>query len=303
MTTAVCDDFRWAGRLGGPHVDVEDILQEVFMVVHRQLASFRGDSLVTTWLFAITRNRQAAVAKRSPPALPFDRTVFVLFEIEGLPGEEVVALTGLSIATLRVQLMAGVGWALRPNVRPVEPAASVAAFDPPPFEGRTASPAGEVVPPPQATAAPSTSDDLNLKVFTATYLGGTGDDAPVAVAILDTQTILYGGILGQGDLGTKAHQLFDGGDAALVRLGRQGRNVLSVTRIGRSLTDMKVDGLGRVLVLGQPFGLVALDNRAQEVLWKNVFWVPGLAWDQMGPLGCSMRWMAPCGLFPSKDSR
>src|SRR5437879_2718197 len=47
---------RWAARLGGPWVEVEDVLQEVFVVAHRQLPSFRGDSRVSTWLFAITRN-------------------------------------------------------------------------------------------------------------------------------------------------------------------------------------------------------------------------------------------------------
>jgi RNA polymerase sigma-70 factor (ECF subfamily) len=45
---------RWAARLGGPGVDVEDITQEVFVVVDRQLREFRHDSQVATWLFSIT---------------------------------------------------------------------------------------------------------------------------------------------------------------------------------------------------------------------------------------------------------
>ena len=45
---------RWAGRLGGPGVDVEDITQEVFLVVDRRLREFRHDSRPSTWLFSIT---------------------------------------------------------------------------------------------------------------------------------------------------------------------------------------------------------------------------------------------------------
>ena len=46
---------RWVAALGGPLVDVEDAVQEVFMVAHRRLSEFRGDAKVTTWLFQITR--------------------------------------------------------------------------------------------------------------------------------------------------------------------------------------------------------------------------------------------------------
>lgn len=45
---------RWAARLGGPGVDVEDITQEVFLVVDRRLREFRHESRVSTWLFSIT---------------------------------------------------------------------------------------------------------------------------------------------------------------------------------------------------------------------------------------------------------
>jgi RNA polymerase sigma-70 factor (ECF subfamily) len=45
---------RWAARLGGPGVDVEDVAQEVFVVVNRKLGGFRGESRLATWLFSIT---------------------------------------------------------------------------------------------------------------------------------------------------------------------------------------------------------------------------------------------------------
>jgi RNA polymerase sigma-70 factor (ECF subfamily) len=50
------DVARWAQRLGGPAIDVEDVVHEVFLVVHGQLAGFRGDAKVSTWLYRITEN-------------------------------------------------------------------------------------------------------------------------------------------------------------------------------------------------------------------------------------------------------
>jgi RNA polymerase sigma-70 factor, ECF subfamily len=45
---------RWAARLAGPGFDVEDIVHDVFLVVQRRLPEFRGDALVSTWLYEIT---------------------------------------------------------------------------------------------------------------------------------------------------------------------------------------------------------------------------------------------------------
>lgn len=48
---------RWAGRLGGPCIDVEDVVQDVFLTAHRLLPGFRGEAKITTWLFRITQNQ------------------------------------------------------------------------------------------------------------------------------------------------------------------------------------------------------------------------------------------------------
>lgn len=50
---------KWVRRLWGPGgvvgaAEVEDLLQEVFLVVQRRLPTFRGESALTTWLYAIT---------------------------------------------------------------------------------------------------------------------------------------------------------------------------------------------------------------------------------------------------------
>lgn len=50
-------DFVWrtARRLGVPEAFLDDVVQEVFVVVHRQLDGFEGRSSLKTWLFGITR--------------------------------------------------------------------------------------------------------------------------------------------------------------------------------------------------------------------------------------------------------
>lgn len=45
---------RWAERLAGPSLDVEDIVHEVFVVAYARIGGFRGDSSLGTWLFGIT---------------------------------------------------------------------------------------------------------------------------------------------------------------------------------------------------------------------------------------------------------
>jgi RNA polymerase sigma-70 factor (ECF subfamily) len=48
------DVAAWARRLGGPELDVEDIVHEVFLVVQRRLPEWRGEAKITTWLYEIT---------------------------------------------------------------------------------------------------------------------------------------------------------------------------------------------------------------------------------------------------------
>jgi RNA polymerase sigma-70 factor, ECF subfamily len=55
---------RWAARLGGPGADAEDLTQEVFLVVNRRLADYRGESRVSTWLFGITAKVAANERRR-----------------------------------------------------------------------------------------------------------------------------------------------------------------------------------------------------------------------------------------------
>jgi RNA polymerase sigma-70 factor (ECF subfamily) len=135
------DVSRWARRLGGPGVDAEDVLHEVFVVAQRRLPEFRGEAKISTWLYAITL-RVVQEARRKarwrrwlhlappspgpPPATPLEafesrrasevtyrlldqlpeaeRGALILFELEGLSGEQIAALTGEAVGTIWVRL-------------------------------------------------------------------------------------------------------------------------------------------------------------------------------------------------------
>jgi RNA polymerase sigma-70 factor (ECF subfamily) len=72
--------FVWKSvrRLGVPDAEVDDVVQDVFMIVHRRLADFEGRSKITTWLFAIAyrvvkdhrRSRLGAVRREAAVAPP-----------------------------------------------------------------------------------------------------------------------------------------------------------------------------------------------------------------------------------------
>jgi RNA polymerase sigma-70 factor (ECF subfamily) len=133
---------RAASRGGAAGADLEDIVQEVFLQVHRSLNDFRGQSKFSTWLHRVTVNvvlmsRRAARSRpvftseisdnepdhgRSPDEeasrsrrvdafrrvldrLPEKkRTVFVLHEIEGLAPAEIASLVDAPVLTVRTRL-------------------------------------------------------------------------------------------------------------------------------------------------------------------------------------------------------
>jgi RNA polymerase sigma-70 factor, ECF subfamily len=68
--------WRALRHLGVSEANVEDASQDVFMVVHRRLADFRGDSSVKTWIYGICvrvaseHRRRAHVVREIPSAEP-----------------------------------------------------------------------------------------------------------------------------------------------------------------------------------------------------------------------------------------
>jgi RNA polymerase sigma-70 factor (ECF subfamily) len=135
---------RWVLRLGGPSFDGADAVQEVFAVVAERLPTFRGESKLATWLYGITENVVRQLRRRErvrrwffgveseridPPAAgpqPLEvieqrqsneqvyraldrlrepyRSALILFELEGLSGQEIAELKGCNVATVWVWL-------------------------------------------------------------------------------------------------------------------------------------------------------------------------------------------------------
>jgi RNA polymerase sigma-70 factor, ECF subfamily len=132
-------DFAWRTlrRMGVPNDDLDDAMQDVFLTVHRTLGGFRGRSSVSTWLFTICRSvardrrmrahrRYEVQAADAPDAIDLRadpearaehgqrlhaletvldgmdshlRNVFVLFEIEGMTGDEISEALGIPPGT------------------------------------------------------------------------------------------------------------------------------------------------------------------------------------------------------------
>lgn len=126
-------------RLGTPRQDVDDLLQEVFVVAHRKGGFVKGQAQPRSWLGAIatniartgqrTRRRRREDAdspaleqvttqahseteslsrvrlERALAALPLEqRAAFVLFELEGESCESIAAVWGVPVGTVYSRL-------------------------------------------------------------------------------------------------------------------------------------------------------------------------------------------------------
>jgi RNA polymerase sigma-70 factor, ECF subfamily len=138
------DVSRWIRALGGLEADRDDIVQEVFLVVRRRLKAFDGANVagwlyrITTrqvrdfrrraWVKHIFTRRRSQEPEMlahagSSPAAALERkeeqrvlhallakmaearrTAFVLFEIEGLSGEEIARIQSIPVNTVWTRL-------------------------------------------------------------------------------------------------------------------------------------------------------------------------------------------------------
>jgi RNA polymerase sigma-70 factor, ECF subfamily len=143
FTTEAPRIWRALRRLGVRDADLEDLVQDVFLVVYRRWGDFRGESSLRTWIYGIAlrkalaqrRNRHArGVVDLTHPELPSSmpeqnqelarselrgalqtalerlregkREVFVLYELEELPMRDVAALLAAPLHTCYARLYA-----------------------------------------------------------------------------------------------------------------------------------------------------------------------------------------------------
>jgi RNA polymerase sigma-70 factor (ECF subfamily) len=137
------DVARLAHRMLGRQADLEDIVQEVFLQVHRSIRDFRHGARFSTWLYRVTVN-VVLMHRRSAKSRPVfgeapehiaavdqrpradeqlerqrrvhafhrlldrlsekKRLVFVLHELEGLAPGEIAKIVGSPVLTVRTRL-------------------------------------------------------------------------------------------------------------------------------------------------------------------------------------------------------
>ena len=135
--------FRNLHRLGVSTTDVPDLLQETFLVVHRRWLEYDPSLPIEGWLWGIAlglvRNHRRksfrraessdiGLAHAAPPNTPEDeltrvrqrrdiqaaidalepekRAVFVMFEMEGISGQDIAAALGIPVGTVHSRLFA-----------------------------------------------------------------------------------------------------------------------------------------------------------------------------------------------------
>jgi RNA polymerase sigma-70 factor (ECF subfamily) len=126
--------------LGVPSAELDDALQEVFLVVHRRLGSLREDSAFRSWLYAIALNVARHARRSQRPGASLEeipeqeardpasgvaearmellsllacldeekREVLVLYHLEQLTLQEIADATGAPLQTVHSRLKAGV---------------------------------------------------------------------------------------------------------------------------------------------------------------------------------------------------
>lgn len=135
--------YRFVSGFGVPPTERDDVCQEIFLAVYRSLSRFRGDAQLSTWIYRIAGRTAAKIGQRrklravlaalllrepapAPSADPSEeasrgllldkllkrlhprkRLVVVLFEIEGLPIEEIARIADCPTNTVWSRLHHG----------------------------------------------------------------------------------------------------------------------------------------------------------------------------------------------------
>jgi len=78
---------RWCYRFTGDREAAADLAQDVFLRAHRYLASFRGTSRFSTWLYSIARNESISRLDRRAPDQEDDSVLADIASLEPGPDE------------------------------------------------------------------------------------------------------------------------------------------------------------------------------------------------------------------------
>jgi len=137
------DVARWVRALGAAPADQDDLVQEVFVVVHRRLHAFDGENMAG-WLYRIaahqvrdfrrlrwirhifgrsvplspgvpstgptplmmleTKEKQLLLERLLSTLSEAQRAAFVLFEMDGYTGDEIARIQQVSINTVRARI-------------------------------------------------------------------------------------------------------------------------------------------------------------------------------------------------------
>lgn len=93
--------FRWAIALSDDEDEAEDIVQEVFVSVHRTLSGYRGDGPFEGWLYRITRRTALRARQRNIRRVTHDaESVYVTDPGARVDRQRAVALVRTIAATL-----------------------------------------------------------------------------------------------------------------------------------------------------------------------------------------------------------
>ena len=78
---------RWSYRFVGNREGAADLAQDVFLKAYRHLASFRGTSRFSTWLYTITRNEAMNRIQRAAPSMDNDEVLADVASLDSGPDE------------------------------------------------------------------------------------------------------------------------------------------------------------------------------------------------------------------------
>jgi RNA polymerase sigma-70 factor, ECF subfamily len=78
---------RWALRFTGDREAAADLAQDVFLKAHRHLASFKGSSRFSTWLYSIVRNESMNRIQRAAPPMDNEDVLADIASLDALPDE------------------------------------------------------------------------------------------------------------------------------------------------------------------------------------------------------------------------